>query len=53
MAKGILQYRELAEYCDLLYQWKGYGEEAEILKGLIERYETTGGNSLPAVRSKH
>jgi len=46
MAKGSLQYRELAKYYDVLYQWKDYEKEAKILEGLIGRYKTSPGNSL-------
>jgi ubiquinone/menaquinone biosynthesis C-methylase UbiE len=46
MAKGILQYGELAKYYDLLYQWKDYEKEARIVKELVERYKTSQGNTL-------
>ena len=46
MAKGILQYGELAKYYDLLYRWKDYGREARIIQELVARYKTSRGNSL-------
>lgn len=46
MAKGILQYGELAKYYDLLYQWKDYQKEAGIIRELVARYKTSQGNSL-------
>lgn len=46
MAKGILQYGELAKYYDLLYQWKDYQKEAGIVRELVARYKTSQGNSL-------
>ena len=46
MAKGILQYGELAKYYDILYQWKDYEKEASVVKELVERYKTSQGNSL-------
>jgi len=46
VAKGILQYGELAKYYDILYQWKDYEKEAGIVKELVGRYKTSLGNSL-------
>lgn len=46
MAKGILQYGELAKYYDFLYEWKDYAKESRVLLQLIERYKRSPGNSL-------
>ena len=46
MAREVRQYAELAGLYDLLYRWKDYGKEAEILAGLIRKYKRTSGNSL-------
>ena len=42
----VRQYGELAKYYDLLYSWKDYAKEAEVLRQLIRRYKRSRGNKL-------
>ena len=46
MTGSIAQYRRLAKYYDLIYEWTDYDKEARILLQLIDRYKASGGNSL-------
>lgn len=46
MEQRIRQYGELARYYDLLYSWKDYGKESEILVQLIDRYKQSAGKAL-------
>ena len=46
MPQKILQYRQLAKYYDLLYEWKDYEKESHTLLQLIRRYKLSSGNSL-------
>ncbi len=39
-------YKELAEYYDLIYHWKDYKAEAEIIQELIKKYKISDGNYL-------
>lgn len=46
MAKGVLQYRELAKYYDVLYSWKDYGRESREILRLIEKHGRSKGRAL-------
>jgi ubiquinone/menaquinone biosynthesis C-methylase UbiE len=46
VARGILQYGELAKYYDLLYSWKDYAKESSIVVRLIESHKRSQGNTL-------
>jgi ubiquinone/menaquinone biosynthesis C-methylase UbiE len=39
-------YKDLARYYDLIYSWKDYKKEAEIVSGLINKYKKSKGNDL-------
>lgn len=39
-------YEELAKYYDLIYDWKDYKKEANIIKKLISRYKKSEGSEL-------
>ena len=44
--KSILQYGALAKYYDLLYSWKDYDGESQVVADLIRQYKVSVGNSL-------
>jgi ubiquinone/menaquinone biosynthesis C-methylase UbiE len=46
VTRGILQYGELAKYYDLLYSWKDYAKESNIVLRLIESHRRSQGNTL-------
>ena len=39
-------YKELAKYYDLIYHWKDYETEANIVKELIDKYNRSNGKDL-------
>jgi ubiquinone/menaquinone biosynthesis C-methylase UbiE len=39
-------FKSLAKHYDLLYSWKDYKKEVEILRGLIRTHKTSPGNDL-------
>jgi ubiquinone/menaquinone biosynthesis C-methylase UbiE len=39
-------YKDLARYYDLIYSWKDYKKEAEIVSRLINKYKKSKGNDL-------
>ena len=46
MARGVLQYGELAKYYDILYAWRDYAKESRVSLRQIERYKRSQGKSL-------
>ncbi|OGT37556.1 MAG: hypothetical protein A3F11_02760 [Gammaproteobacteria bacterium RIFCSPHIGHO2_12_FULL_37_14] len=39
-------FKDLAKYYDLIYSWKEYKNEAQIIKSLINQYKKSTGNNL-------
>ncbi|MFW9878127.1 MAG: class I SAM-dependent methyltransferase [Candidatus Thorarchaeota archaeon] len=42
----VIVYKELAKYYDLIYSWKDYKKEVNIIKKLIKKYKKSDGNKL-------
>lgn len=39
-------FKDLAKYYDLIYSWKEYKNEAQVIKSLIEKYKKSDSNNL-------
>lgn len=39
-------FKDLAKYYDLIYSWKEYKKETQIIKSLIKQYKKSDGNNL-------
>ena len=46
MVDKILQYGKLAKYYDVMYSWKDYHRESEVVRQLIGRYKQSRGRAL-------
>ncbi|MDG7016725.1 MAG: class I SAM-dependent methyltransferase [Nitrososphaerota archaeon] len=46
MVDKILQYGELAKYYDVMYSWKDYRRESEVVRQLVRRYKRSRGRAL-------
>ena len=44
--KSEKMWKELARYYDLLYSWKSYKKEADVIHGLIQKHKKTSGSEL-------
>lgn len=44
--EDMKMWKELAKHYDLLYSWKDYEKESEVIHKLIGKYKRTEGNKL-------